>query len=159
MRKPTPTPAKPGASVKSLPPAVLETYRRIGRRLRWAREIMYESQQEFAWAMRVNNSTIAKIENGERSFGVINLMNAAQKLRTGADFLLTGDLRLVNTQLLLRLVQLHPELLTEHEQAFGPLQPAGPPALPPPGGRGRALQAPARDTVSAADTLSDRDKS
>jgi hypothetical protein len=86
-------------------------------------------------------------------------MNAAQKLRTGADFLLTGDLRLVNTQLLLKLVQLHPELLTEHEQAFGPLQPAGPPALPPPGGRGRGFQAPAHDTGSAADTPHDREKS
>jgi transcriptional regulator with XRE-family HTH domain len=144
---------------------VLETYRRIGRRLRWARELMYESQREFAWAMRVDSSTIAKIENGERSFGVINLMNAAQKLRTSADFLLTGDLRLVDKILLLKLVHLHPELLAEHEAAFGPLHPTS--AIPtdtnhsfprPLRDRGKAPQAPVRDTASAADTLPGREK-
>jgi len=149
---------KPAVPIFS--PAVLETYRRIGRRMRMAREIMYESQTEFARAMRVDTSTISKVEAGERMLGVLSLMSAAEKLRTRNDFLLRGDLRLVSTPLLLKLVQLHPELLVEHELAFGPLQPRIPEGagLAPRrrGGTDMERQAPARSTASCSDIPRDQ---
>jgi transcriptional regulator with XRE-family HTH domain len=149
---------KPAVPIFS--PAVLETYRRIGRRMRMAREIMYESQTEFARVMCVDTSTISKVEAGERMLGVLSLMSAGEKLRTGTDFLLKGDLRLVSTPLLLKLVQLHPDLLAEHELAFGPLQPRIPEGvgLAPRrrGGMDTARQAPARSTASCSDTPRDQ---
>jgi transcriptional regulator with XRE-family HTH domain len=123
--------------------------------MRMAREIMYESQTEFARVMQVDTSTISKVEVGERMLGVLSLMSAGEKLGTGTDFLLKGDLRLVDTPLLLELMRRHPELLVEHQQAFGPLQidHRSPRAL---GGMGKRRLAPARSRGSDSDTPRDQ---
>lgn len=86
-------------------------YAMIGRRLRWARELVYPSQAAFARAINVDKSTIAKIEKGDRGLTIMTLMLAAQKLRCSADFLLVGELVLVEPSLRANLVKRHPELL------------------------------------------------
>lgn len=83
----------------------------IGLRLRWARELFYPSQTEFARVMGVTPSTINKIENGERALNVVNIISAANKLRCGTEYLLTGDVRGVDRDLRRLLIRQHPELL------------------------------------------------
>ena len=112
----------PGAKTRTpTPEAALKIYAQIGRRMKMARAIVYGEQQEFARVMGMDKSTLNKIEAGTRGISLLNLLSAGEKLRTGTDFLLKGDLRLVNNDLLLALVQRHPQLLAEHRRHFGDL--------------------------------------
>lgn len=108
------------------------TYVMIGKRLRWARELIYDTQAEFARALDVDKSTINKIENGDRSLSIETLIYAANKLQTGADYLLFGELLGVDPELRERLVQRHPELYAAPPIPARRRKPKGdPPALPP----------------------------
>jgi transcriptional regulator with XRE-family HTH domain len=82
----------------------------IGRRLRWARELTYGSGAAFARVMGISQGHVNRMERGERSFSYLNLVSAANKLQTGTEYLLTGDLSFVETELKQALLQLHPEL-------------------------------------------------
>lgn len=140
-------------------PNALEAYRRIGQRMRWARELMYDSQQDFARVMGLSATTLAKVELGQRSLSVLSLMTAGEKLRTGTDFLLQGDLRLVNSPLRHFLIERHPELLSAHEAAFGPLPvslqfPGRPQSTPRKrGGTDKARPEPTPSTAPGDDSL------
>ena len=82
----------------------------IGKRLRWARELVYPTQAEFAYVMDMPQATLDKIEKGERMLSVVSLISASNKLRTGSEFLLFGDLTQVDPELRRLLVKKHPEL-------------------------------------------------
>ena len=83
----------------------------IGRRLRWARELAYGSGAAFARVMGLSQAHVNRMERGERSLSYLNLVSAANKLQTGTEYLLTGDLSSVETELRRALIQRHPELL------------------------------------------------
>lgn len=85
----------------------------IGRRLRWARELVYPTGIAFARAMGMDQSLLVKVETGERSISLLNLVTAANKLQVGTEYLLTGDLYNVETSMRRALIDHHPELLTE----------------------------------------------
>lgn len=87
-----------------------QLYAGIGQRLRWARELVYDSQAEFARAMGIDKSQLSKMESGQRALSLANLLTAGNKLRTGTDFLLTGNIAGVDRALRILLVQRHPEL-------------------------------------------------
>jgi transcriptional regulator with XRE-family HTH domain len=91
--------------------ARIETYRWIGLRLRWARELVYPTQAAFARALNLDKHALAKIEHGKRPLRLVNLITAANKLRTGTEYLLTGNLAGVEPELQRLLMQRHPELL------------------------------------------------
>lgn len=91
--------------------ARLETYRWIGLRLKWARELVYPTQAAFARALGLDKHSVAKIETGKRPIRLVNLITAANKLRTGTEYLLTGNLAGVEPELQRLLMQRHPELL------------------------------------------------
>jgi len=100
----------------------LATYEWIGKRLRWAREQIPLTQTELAHALGVSTTVINKVEKGLRPLELLSLISAANRLRTGTEYLLTGELVAVEPELRERLVLQHPELL----------RPAGRPAIPPP---------------------------
>lgn len=91
--------------------ARLETYRWIGLRLKWARELVYPTAAAFARALNLDKHALAKIEHGKRPLRLVNVITAANKLRTGTEYLLTGNLAGVEPELQRLLVQRHPELL------------------------------------------------
>lgn len=104
------------------------TYEAIGRRLKWARELVYPTQSEFARVLEIDKGQVSKVERGERAMSLITLIYAANKLRTGSDYLLFGELAGVDRELRTLLIQRHPELL--QEQAL-PIQPKRQPYTPP----------------------------
>ena len=82
----------------------------IGRRLRWARQHVYASPAEFARVIGTTTAKLREIEEGDRALTLSQLISAANKLRCGSDYLLMGELRLVDPALRGLLVKRHPEL-------------------------------------------------
>jgi transcriptional regulator with XRE-family HTH domain len=87
------------------------TFQWIGKRLRWAREQIPLTQAELARSLDITVVTLSKAENGQRALSILSLITAANRLRTGTEYLLTGDLVAVEPELRERLVLAHPELL------------------------------------------------
>lgn len=83
----------------------------VGRRLRWARELVYATSKEFSKALGIAPSTYHMIEHGKRSLSTLNLVTAANKLLVGTEYLLTGDLFAVEASIRRELIDRHPELL------------------------------------------------
>lgn len=96
------------------------TFEWIGKRLRWAREQIPLTQTEFARSLGITTVTLSHAEAGKRTLSVLSLITAANRLRCGTEYLLTGDLVAVEPELRERLVLAHPELL----------RPAGRPPIP-----------------------------
>jgi transcriptional regulator with XRE-family HTH domain len=88
-------------------------YEWIGRRLKWAREQMPLTQAELAPILGVSVNSLSNCENGRRCLSLVSLITAANRLRVGTEYLLTGDLVAVESELRERLVQAHPELLRQ----------------------------------------------
>ena len=84
-----------------------EVYARIGRYLRMAREAAGLSSLELARMLRIDGSTLSKVERGERRPPVITLYEASRKLRTRMDYLFYGDLSGVDHALRLRLWKIY----------------------------------------------------
>lgn len=82
----------------------------IGKRIKWARELVEPNRAAFARAMGVDKSTIQKIEGGERPPSVFNVLDLASRLRVSADYILHGSMRGVDGELAALLVARHPEL-------------------------------------------------
>lgn len=105
-------------------------YRLIGQRIRWARELIYPDKISFAAAMGISPGMLTRVEDGERCLSIFNLIAAGIKLRTGVEFLLTGELRLVQSKLLRGLLRRHPELLEGQLVDLPPLKEHDPPLAP-----------------------------
>jgi transcriptional regulator with XRE-family HTH domain len=82
----------------------------IGKRIKWARELVEPNRAAFARVLGVDRSTIQKIEDGDRAPSVFNIIDIAHRLRVSPDYILTGSLRGVDGELAGLLVALHPEL-------------------------------------------------
>lgn len=93
------------------PSAVSDIQKAVGARIRWARELVEPNRAEFARLMRVDRSTLAKIEDGSRPPSVFNVMDISHRLRVSADYILHGSLVGVDAELAAELVRRHPELL------------------------------------------------
>lgn len=99
-------------SSKARPEAYSEIAKDIGRRIRWARELVEPNRAEFARAMGVDRSTIRDIESGRRPPSVFAVMEISHRLRVSPDYILLGKMRGVDGELAARLALLHPELVT-----------------------------------------------
>jgi len=93
------------------PVAYSTIQRNIGRRIQWARELVEPNRAEFARLLGLDRSTLAKIESGDRSPSIFNVLDLAERLQVTTDYILTGSLRGVDGEIAARLVSLHPELL------------------------------------------------
>lgn len=83
----------------------------IGRRIKWARQLVEPNRAAFARLMGVDRTTLQKIEDGDRAPSIFNVMEIAHRLRVTPDYILLGSLKGVDGELAARLVALHPELL------------------------------------------------
>lgn len=92
------------------PDAYTEVQADVGKRIKWARELVQPNRAAFARDMGVDRSTLAKIEDGERAPSIFNVLDIAHRLRVTADYILKGTLKGVDGELAGRLVALHPEL-------------------------------------------------
>jgi transcriptional regulator with XRE-family HTH domain len=82
----------------------------IGARIKWARELVEPNRAEFARLMRVDRTTLQKIEDGDRAPSIFNILEIAHRLRVPTDYLLRGTLTGVDGELAALLVTEHPEL-------------------------------------------------
>lgn len=89
----------------------------VGRRLRWAREIVYPTRSDFARAVGLDPSSIHKLEDGDRMPSAFNIHAFALKLRVTADYLLFGSLIGVHPEMIAHLCAAHPELATSLREA------------------------------------------
>jgi transcriptional regulator with XRE-family HTH domain len=109
------------------PDARRATFEWIGKRLRWAREQIPLTQTEFARALGITTVTLSKAESGQRTLSILSVITAANRLRCGTEYLLTGDLVAVEPELRERLILAHPELLRpEGREARRYVNPADP---------------------------------
>ena len=100
-------------------PGVTSIQRKIGQRIMWARELVEPNRAAFARLMRVDSSTLQKIEVGARPPSIFNVLEIAHRLRVSTDYILTGSLRGVDGELAAMLVTRHPELLPGTDTARG----------------------------------------
>ena len=89
----------------------------IGRRIRWARELVEPNRAAFARLMGVDTSTLTKIEDGSRAASIFNILDIAHRLRVTPDYILWGSLRGIDGELAALLVKEHPELLERSRKA------------------------------------------
>lgn len=100
-----------GMSKVSRPEAYSEIAKRIGQRIRWARELVEPNRAEFARAMKVDRSTIRDIESGRRPPSIFNVLEIAHLLRVSPDYILIARMRDVDGELAGKLALKHPELV------------------------------------------------
>jgi len=93
--------------------------RAMGKRIKWARELVYRNRSEFARVMEIDVSTIRKLEDGTRAASVKLLDRIIHSLRISYDYVMTGSLSGVDGELALRLVEDHPELRPQLAQRLG----------------------------------------
>lgn len=89
----------------------------VGRRIKWARELVEPNRASFARLMGVDRSTLQKIEDGDRPPSIFNVLDLAHRLRVSPDYILTGSLRGVDGEMAGMLVARHPELLGSSRMA------------------------------------------
>lgn len=113
------------------PESYSKVQEQIGRRIKWARELVEPNRAEFARDMGVDRSTLAKIEDGTRAPSVFNVLDIAHRLRVTTDYILIGTLRGVDGELAAMLVARHPELAPDNRTATnaGTSQPPRKPRL------------------------------
>jgi len=92
------------------PSSVSEIQAAIGERILWARELVEPNRSAMARAMRVDRTTLQKIEDGSRAPSVFNVLDLAEKLRVSTDYILRGSMQGVDGELAAMLVARHPEL-------------------------------------------------
>lgn len=90
----------------------------IGRRILWARELVEPNRAAFARLMGIHRTTLQKIEDGNRTPSIFNVIEIAHRLRVSTDYILIGTLRGVDGELAARLIQAHPELLQHNRTAM-----------------------------------------
>lgn len=83
----------------------------IGKRIKWARELVEPNRAAFARVLGVDRSTVQKIEDGDRAPSIFNVLDMAHRLRVTPDYILTGTLRGVEGELAGLLAAEHPELV------------------------------------------------
>lgn len=93
------------------PPAVTAIQKAVGARIMWARCEVEPNRAALAADMRIDRSTLAKIESGDRPPSIFNVIEIAHRLRVTTDYILLGSLRGVDGELAARLATKHPELL------------------------------------------------
>jgi transcriptional regulator with XRE-family HTH domain len=98
-------------------PYIESQIQQLGKRLKWARELVEPNRAEFARSLGVDHSTIRNIENGTRGPSVALLMTICHSLRISFEYLLQGELRGVDGELAALLSAHHPELRLPPEQA------------------------------------------
>lgn len=91
----------------------------IGRRIKWARELVEPNRAAFARVMGVDRSTLQKIEDGDRPPSVFNVLELAHRLRVTEGYILTGSLKGVDGEMAGLLVKHHPELIADSHTATG----------------------------------------
>lgn len=96
---------------KSRPDAYSIVAKEVGKRIRWARELVQPNRAEFARLMGVDRSTVRDMESGRRPPSIFSVLELSHRLRVTPDYILLGTLRGVDGELAARLVRLHPELL------------------------------------------------
>ena len=98
------------------PDSLAIVQRAIGRRITWARELVFPNQSECARLLGVDASTLNKIEKGDRAPSVFLIMSLSNRLRVSTDFLLKGVLNgRTDEEMALRLAALHPELVLQQQ--------------------------------------------
>lgn len=114
--------------------AFTEMQRAVGVRIGWARELVYPNQAEFARLIGVDQSTLNKIEAGDRAPNIFIITEVSNRLRVSTDFLLKGTLvGRTDEEMALRLGAMHPELASQlvgTDQGTGTGRISG--RLPPP---------------------------
>jgi transcriptional regulator with XRE-family HTH domain len=93
------------------PDAYSEIARGVGRRIRWARELVEPNRAEFARSMGVDRSTIRDIESGRRPPSIFSILEISHRLRITPDYILLGRMRGIDGELAALLGHLHPELI------------------------------------------------
>jgi transcriptional regulator with XRE-family HTH domain len=83
----------------------------IGKRIKWARELVEPNRAAFARLMGCDRTTLQKIEDGDRAPSIFNVLDIAHRLRVSPDYILTGSLRGVDGELAGLLAVHHPELV------------------------------------------------
>lgn len=84
--------------------------KRIGQRIRWAREIAYPNRSEFARLVDVDPATIRKIEYGERLPSVLLVQLICHVLHISPQYVLWGRFDGVSNEMRVALQATHPEL-------------------------------------------------
>lgn len=114
--------------------AFTDMQRAVGARIGWARELVYPNQAEFARLIGVDQSTLNKIESGDRAPNIFIVTEVSNRLRVSTDFLLKGVLvGRTDEEMALRLGAMHPELASQlggMDQGRGTAQSCGKPRLP-----------------------------
>lgn len=116
----------------------------IGRRIKWARELVEPNRAQFARTLGVDRSTLQKIEDGDRAPSIFNIIDLSHQLRVSPDYILTGDLRGVDGEVAGHLVRHHPELMDRPRPAISS-KPAAPNIAKVPHHTGRSAKAPGTD--------------
>lgn len=84
----------------------------IGRRMKWARELVEPNRTEVARIMDLDPSTLAKNEDGDRAPSIFTIIQYANRFRVSADYLLRGQLvGRMDEEMAVKLAALHPELV------------------------------------------------
>lgn len=91
--------------------------REMGRRLRWVREALGQSQGQIAEAVGVHQTAWSLYERGLRWPDQFEAVRLIAKLRISREYLLEGDLSGVERELAIRLAASHPELVKPNNTA------------------------------------------
>ena len=96
---------------------VNELYKRLGERLKWAREAIPIGQDAFARELGMGRSKYSKVENAVPRYrpSLYDVTSMSIKLSVSADYLLFGTVLPApfDETVRCRLVKMHPELLKE----------------------------------------------
>jgi transcriptional regulator with XRE-family HTH domain len=98
------------------PTALTDIQVDIGRRMRWARELVVPTASDFAKLCGHDPSTLSKVEAGDRATSVFLLREYSNRLMCSADFFLFGTLGGIEPELERLLITHHPELVLERDR-------------------------------------------
>jgi transcriptional regulator with XRE-family HTH domain len=93
----------------------------IGKRIKWARLLVEPNRAAFCRDLRVDRSTLQKIEDGDRSPTVFMILELSHRLGVSPNYILWGSLSGVDGELAARLLEAYPELSdhNRHRTAMG----------------------------------------
>lgn len=100
-------------SNKARPDAYTEVAKEIGKRIRWARELVEPNRAEFARGLGVDRSTVRDMESGRRPPSIFAVIEISHQLRVSPDYILLGSMRGVDGELAALLAIRHPELVRD----------------------------------------------
>src|SRR4249920_2601233 len=101
------------------PAAYSAMQKMIGKRIQWARLLVEPNRAAFCRDLRVDRTTLQKIEDGDRSPTVFLVVELSHRLCVSTDYILKGSLMGVDGELAARLIEAHPELLDHNRTAMG----------------------------------------